>query len=50
MRKKAALGVDDPGLAGDNTPAAADCAPFGAHAARVLGDCLEKLALVSIVA
>ena len=29
MRQKAALGVDDPRLAGDDAPPAADHAPFG---------------------
>ena len=38
MRKKAALGVDDPRLAGDDAPPAANCAPFRANAARVLAD------------
>ena len=38
MREKAALGVDDPRLAGDDAPPAANCAPFGTDAARVLGD------------
>ena len=49
MRQKAALRVDDPRFAGDDPPPAADHAPFGADAARVLGIGREKLALVSIV-
>ena len=38
MRKKAALGVDDPRLAGDDSPPTANCAPFRANATRVLRD------------
>jgi hypothetical protein len=37
MRRKAPIGVDDPRLAGDDAPPAADRAPLGADSARVLG-------------
>src|ERR1700722_4047318 len=45
MRQKAALGVDDPRLARDHAPATPDRAPFGADAARVLGDGLREVDL-----
>ena len=45
MRQKAALGVDDPHLAGDDAPPAADRAAFGADAARILGDGPREIGL-----
>src|ERR1700722_4985163 len=45
MRQKAALGVDDPRLAGDDAPPAADRAAFGADAARILGDGPREIGL-----